>query len=255
MARSARRVVLVLCGVVLTVLVLLQLTSRSALPCTTIPGGRTSGVPLKEVRMAGVGPVDRNMPLIFIGGVPRSGTTLARAMLDAHPIVRCGEETRVIPRILSLRSHWKKSAKETLRLNEAGLTDQVTITGFDLTSPRQCLRRWNTVVDTMDQQCEELGDQWCLRVPYELLVLEPRRVEKSSDQVVRPVNTDALTKWVGWYAEDVVRDMAQLAPMLETLGYDPEANPPNYRQLQTDRGHEFDEDQDGDEEDAEEEGS
>ena len=51
----------------------------------------------------------------------------------------------------------------------------MTITGFDLSSPRQCLRRWNTVVDTMDQQCEELGDSWCLRVPYELLVLEPRR--------------------------------------------------------------------------------
>lgn len=31
---------------------------------------------------------DRYMPLIFIGGVPRSGTTLVRAMLDAHPDVR-----------------------------------------------------------------------------------------------------------------------------------------------------------------------
>lgn len=33
-------------------------------------------------------PYDRKMPLIFIGGVPRSGTTLMRAMLDAHPEVR-----------------------------------------------------------------------------------------------------------------------------------------------------------------------
>jgi hypothetical protein len=33
-------------------------------------------------------PYDRYMPLIFIGGVPRSGTTLMRAMLDAHPEVR-----------------------------------------------------------------------------------------------------------------------------------------------------------------------
>ena len=41
---------------------------------------------------------DRETPLIFIGGVPRSGTTLMRAMLDAHQDVRCGEETRVVPR-------------------------------------------------------------------------------------------------------------------------------------------------------------
>lgn len=65
------------------------------------------------------------MPLIFIGGVPRSGTTLMRAMLDAHPEVRCGQETRVIPRILQLRSHWMKSEKESMRLEEAGIGKEV----------------------------------------------------------------------------------------------------------------------------------
>lgn len=87
----------------------------------------------------------RNMPLIFIGGVPRSGTTLMRAMvgrrwlsdlysanasslssqLDAHPEVRCGQETRGIPRILQLRSHWMKSEKESMRLEEAGIHKEV----------------------------------------------------------------------------------------------------------------------------------
>ena len=77
----------------------------------------------------------KNMPLIFIGGMPRSGTTLMRAMLDAHPEVRCGEETRVIPRILGMRSNWDKSATEKHRLIEAGITDEVidsAVTAFML---------------------------------------------------------------------------------------------------------------------------
>lgn len=53
-----------------------------------------------------------NQPMIFIGGMPRSGTTLMRAILDSHPRVRCGEETRVIPRVLSMRMAWKKSNLE-----------------------------------------------------------------------------------------------------------------------------------------------
>lgn len=39
---------------------------------------------------------------------------------------------------------------------------------------------------------------------------------------------EALTKWLGHIPEDVVQDMAQIAPMLARLGYDPYANPPSY---------------------------
>lgn len=65
------------------------------------------------------------MPIIFIGGMPRSGTTLLRVLLDAHPDIRCGEETRVIPRLLGIRQQWMKAAFESRRLREAGITPQV----------------------------------------------------------------------------------------------------------------------------------
>ncbi|KAM3961756.1 tyrosylprotein sulfotransferase [Aphomia sociella] len=269
----------------------------------------------------------RQLPLIFIGGVPRSGTTLMRAMLDAHPDVRCGQETRVVPRILQMRQHWTRSQKESVRLEQAGvskavldnaiaafclevivrhgepaprlcnkdplvlkmgtyvlelfpnakflfmvrdgratvhsiITRKVTITGFDLTSYRQCLTKWNHAVELMYQQCKSMGPDKCLVVRYEALVLSPRaslrrvldflqlpwreevlhheryinqpngvalsNVERSSDQVVRPVNLDALHKWVGQLPADVRADMPELAPMLSVLGYDPWANPPRY---------------------------
>ncbi|KAJ3642794.1 hypothetical protein Zmor_025548 [Zophobas morio] len=239
--------------------------------------------------------------------------------------MRCGQETRVIPRLLQLRFHWLKSEKESLRLEEAGITKavldsaiaaftleiivkhgepaprlcnkdpltikmgtyvvdlfpnakfifmvrdgratahsiitrKVTITGFDLSSYRQCLKKWNSAVEAMNNQCKELGPNRCLKVPYEQLVLHPRKwmervlkfldipwnesvlhhhefinngvslskVERSSDQVIKPVNLEALTKWVGAIPDDVVKDMADIAPMLSVLGYDPYANPPNY---------------------------
>lgn len=54
------------------------------------------------------------------------------------------------------------------------------------------------------------------------------KVERSTDQVIKPVNVGALSKWVGKIPPDVLQDMAVIAPMLAKLGYDPYANPPNY---------------------------
>lgn len=46
--------------------------------------------------------------------------------------------------------------------------------------------------------------------------------------MIKPVNMEALTKWLGHIPADVLQDMAHIAPMLSRLGYDPYANPPKY---------------------------
>jgi len=266
-------------------------------------------------------------PLVFIGGHPRSGTTLMRAMLDAHVKVRCGEESRIIPRIVQMRENWFKSDKEKNRLIQGGIDDnvinaamssfiletiaqhgepaevlcnkdpltlksgeyisslfpkskwlfmmrdgravinsvvsrKVSISGYQLDNPRQCLGRWNTVVQNMNEQCNKIGSQRCMIVYYEQLVLHPKRwmtlildfldlpweesvlhheekinkpggvrvsmVERSSDQIIKPINVDALTTWVGKFPQDLLDDMDSVAPMLEKFGYDPNKNPPFY---------------------------
>ena len=68
---------------------------------------------------------NRYMPLIFIGGMPRSGTTLLRVLLDSHPDIRCGKETRVIPRLLDFGQSSFKAPFEARRQSEAGITPEV----------------------------------------------------------------------------------------------------------------------------------
>jgi protein-tyrosine sulfotransferase len=267
---------------------------------------------------------NESIPLIFIGGVPRSGTTLMRAMLDAHPAVRCGEETRILPNIISFKMDSKK-AREKQKLDNAGVTEDVidaavrafmlnvivkhgdsaehlcnkdpllfthltylkslfpmskyilmirdgravvhsiitrkiTVSGFNLQSYRESLVKWNMLIEAMYAQCFEVGSDVCLPVYYEQLVLSPEKVskvifnflgiewneavihhekfigsevsisdtERSTDQIIKPINVDALSTWVGIIPNDVVNDMASVAPMLARLGYDPLANPPKY---------------------------
>lgn len=48
---------------------------------------------------------------------------------------------------------------------------QVTISGFDLSSYRDCLSKWSSAVETMLEQCRAAGEDRCLPVRYEHLVL------------------------------------------------------------------------------------
>lgn len=44
------------------------------------------------------------------------------------------------------------------------ISRKVTITGFDLTSYRQCMSKWNHAIETMHNQCKEIGSDKCMMV-------------------------------------------------------------------------------------------
>ncbi len=55
------------------------------------------------------------------------------------------------------------------------MTRKVTITGFSLTDYRQNLKLWNKGIETMYEQCQQIGSKQCLMVYYEQLVLQPKK--------------------------------------------------------------------------------
>lgn len=59
------------------------------------------------------------------------------------------------------------------------ITRKVTVSNFDLTDYRQCLKKWNQMIKTMFVQCELLGSEKCMMVHYEKLVLYPKETAKA----------------------------------------------------------------------------
>lgn len=149
----------------------------------------------------------------------RSGTTFMSSMLDAHPLIRCDEETHILSQIVSMRyDMFNQSAYENDRLKDAGVTQevidsavsafilevmikhgkdtfnlcnkdplmlshmsflknffprsrfvfiirdgraivhsiisrQIKISGFNLNSYKDCLIRWNSMIENMFNEC------------------------------------------------------------------------------------------------------
>lgn len=73
------------------------------------------------------------------------------------------------------------------------ISRKVTITGFDLSSYRQCLSKWNKAIETMHEQCKEIGPERCMMVNYEQLVLHPEAImHKILDFLDVPWNSSVL---------------------------------------------------------------
>lgn len=65
----------------------------------------------------------------------------------------------------------------------------MTITGFNAHDYRQNLKLWNKGIETMINQCDELGNLKCYKVYYEQLVLQPK---KTIENILKFLNL----KWI-----------------------------------------------------------
>ena len=159
-------------------------------------------------------------------------------------------------------SKWLFMMRDARAAIHSVVTRKVSISGYKLDQPRQCLGKWNSMVENMNKQCNEIGPTRCMVVYYEQLVLHPKKwislildfldlpwnenvmhhekninkpggvrvskVERSSDQIIKPINVDALSSWFGFYDQDVLDDLDSIVPMLRKMGYDPEDDRPVY---------------------------
>ncbi|VDK78819.1 unnamed protein product [Dibothriocephalus latus] len=123
------------------------------------------------------------------------------------------------------------------------------------------LKSWNAHYEKVYRSCVRAGPDRCMALHYEQLVLRPResmrkvlqflnlpwdevvlnheksvddlvlvKKEKSTNQVVYPIYTNALTDWAKDKAvmtPELLREMQSL-PMLREFGYSEVGMPPNY---------------------------
>lgn len=73
---------------------------------------------------------------IFIGGCPRSGTTLFRAMLNAHGRIYAGPETKVFRDLANIRDRWDREAT-----HQAGVSSEM-LDRAAAAFTNQLLREW-----------------------------------------------------------------------------------------------------------------
>jgi hypothetical protein len=105
-------------------------------------------------------PTDPTGPII-IGGAGRSGTTLLRVMLDAHPRICCGPELKLLPSV----AEWY----QTMTGNFAAVMDSYRIAPADL---RRCFRGFiEGLVDNFRRASGK--PRWAEKTPHNIVFLGP----------------------------------------------------------------------------------
>lgn len=83
----------------------------------TLPDNKTIQMPKR------IYSYNRELSLLFIGGITGSGLELMRSTLDQNPYIRCSSETEIITNLIIRRGEWTNSKIEKERLVHAGMSD------------------------------------------------------------------------------------------------------------------------------------
>lgn len=84
--------------------------------------------PLKKVEFT----YNKNLKLVFIGGLPGSGLDLMREFLNSHDKISCtnDESAHLLANMIARRKDWTRAKIEKERLKYAGMTDEVIDDGM-----------------------------------------------------------------------------------------------------------------------------
>jgi protein-tyrosine sulfotransferase len=89
-------------------------------------GSKHSNVGLISSNAKKVYAYNKNLPLVFISGIPGSGLDLMKSFLHSHKRISCSEEKAdLLSNLIIKRNEWTNSKIEKERLKYAGMTDDV----------------------------------------------------------------------------------------------------------------------------------
>lgn len=134
-------------------------------------------------------------PPIFVVGCPRSGTTMLRQILDSHPAISCGPETRFL---------WGMQGIEERNWS--------SLAGFGLT-----IQEWHDKVRELFESLHMRYAQsqgkarWADKSPDYALMLEYIETLYPECQVIHIVRNpnDVIQSWIAFYGTRSVRRAAQ----------------------------------------------